>query len=67
MHRMPDYRDLTLETPDGVKIRAFLVPQSNASQRPTLLYLHANAGNMGHRLPIGRVFQQDFKMNLLCA
>jgi hypothetical protein len=62
---MPDYEDLTLTTPDGLKIRAYLVPRPDAAQRPTLLYLHANAGNMGHRLPIARVFGIDMQMNLL--
>ncbi|KAJ3011575.1 UNVERIFIED_CONTAM: hypothetical protein HDU68_001624 [Siphonaria sp. JEL0065] len=30
----------------------------------TLLYLHANAGNMGHRLPLARVIRHKAKMNV---
>lgn len=45
---MADYEDLTLETPDKVKIKAFLILQSDktAASRPTVLLLHANAGNV---------------------
>ncbi|KAI8913832.1 Alpha/Beta hydrolase protein [Powellomyces hirtus] len=31
----------------------------------TVLYCHANAGNMGHRLPIARVFHTRFKTNVV--
>lgn len=48
------YEDLTLTTPDGLRIRAYLMLQgatqqeqeTEAKRRPTVLFLHANAGNM---------------------
>jgi hypothetical protein len=51
---MPLYEDLTLDTPDGLKIKAYLILQggnkadqeTEAKRRPTVLFLHANAGNM---------------------
>ena len=51
---MPLYEDLTLDTPDGLKIKAYLMLQGSskadqeteAKRRPTVLFLHANAGNM---------------------
>jgi hypothetical protein len=56
---MPHYEDLTLETPDNLKIKAYLILQgatasnvgkpklnTEAASRPTILFLHANAGNM---------------------
>lgn len=53
---MPVYEDLTLTTPDKIKIRAYLMLQGAADgpeaaereskKRPTILFLHANAGNM---------------------
>ena len=56
MHRMPIYEDLTLTTPDKIKIKAYLMLQGaaqgkqamerEAKTRPTILFLHANAGNM---------------------
>lgn len=55
-HGISVYEDLTLETPDKLKIRAFLMLQGasqgkeacavEAKKRPTILFLHANAGNM---------------------
>lgn len=50
---MPHYENVELTTPDGVRIRAFLILQREtdpasvkASDRPTVLLLHANAGNV---------------------
>lgn len=55
-HKMPIYEDLTLESPDKLKIKAYLMLQGaglagkageeEAKRRPTVLFLHANAGNM---------------------
>ncbi|KAF9910369.1 hypothetical protein BX616_010877 [Lobosporangium transversale] len=61
------YEDLTLITPDKVKIKAYLIKHpddSIARRRPTILYLHANAGNMGHRLSIAEVFYKQFGCNI---
>lgn len=45
-HGLP-YEDVTLLTPDAVKIKAYLLlQQSNPSSRPTVVLLHANAGNV---------------------
>ncbi|KAJ3005729.1 hypothetical protein HKX48_000499 [Thoreauomyces humboldtii] len=88
---LPDYENLTITTPDNVKINAYLIkyrktgpsspapPPLNAeglrerSKGPkeapladtTIVFCHANAGNMGHRLPIARVFHARFKSNVL--
>ncbi|CAH7676435.1 Alpha/Beta hydrolase protein [Phakopsora pachyrhizi] len=35
------------------------------SRRPTILMLHANAGNVGHRLPLSKVFVEKFRFNVL--
>lgn len=60
---VPDYESLTLTTPDGEKLHAYLMAQRTRSakesvrgesqsadevtaRRPTVLFLHANAGNM---------------------
>lgn len=46
-HGMEDYEEVILLTPDGVKIRAFVILQpEKAEERPTVLLLHANAGNV---------------------
>lgn len=36
-----------------------------AAKRPTVLFLHANAGNMGHRLPLAAVFFKRFGCNVI--
>lgn len=46
------YEEVTLFSLDGVKLHAFWIPDPNSRQVPTVLLFHANAGNMGHRLPI---------------
>src|SRR5437867_1576318 len=43
------YQDLSLETTDHVKLHGWYVP--HASSTVTLLILHGNAGNIGHRVP----------------
>ena len=46
--------DVFLTTDDGVKIHAFYLPGTSAEGRPdrALLFLHGNAGNASHRLPL---------------
>lgn len=44
------YEEITLTTPDGVRLKAFLIMYERdgveAKDRPTVLLLHANAGNV---------------------
>jgi hypothetical protein len=45
------FEDVRLKTQDGVAISVWHVPAaSNAAAARTILYLHGNAGNNGHRL-----------------
>ncbi|KAJ3104779.1 hypothetical protein HDU97_008847 [Phlyctochytrium planicorne] len=78
--RMTDFEELHLETPDKVKIHAYAIRRtagaglsgdsglrfrgSSGIADCTLLYLHANAGNMGHRLPIAHMFYQRLQCNI---
>jgi hypothetical protein len=95
------YDDLTLTTPDNVKIRAYLIYARNrsdieslkrshnarrkseekadaddtqplteeqaqfAKSRPTILLYHANAGNMGHRIPLAHIFWNNMGCNVM--
>ncbi|KAJ1732081.1 bem46 protein, variant [Coemansia biformis] len=55
---MPHFDDIRLETPDKVVIRGYLIKQptdEETRRAATLVYFHANAGNMGHRLPIAKL------------
>ncbi|QNP98073.1 Hypothetical protein YALI2_D00514g [Yarrowia lipolytica] len=63
---MPSYKDVTIETADGEKIKAFVVlhDESEPNYVPkTVLLLCPNAGNMGHALPIVRLFYQQMGYN----
>jgi hypothetical protein len=42
------YEDVALRTADGVRLHAWFGP--GGAGRPTLLFLHGNAGNISHRL-----------------
>lgn len=47
---------VTLITSDSVKLHSYFIKQSNkglASQAPTIVYFHGNAGNIGQRLLLG--------------
>ncbi|KAG4305302.1 hypothetical protein PORY_001472 [Pneumocystis oryctolagi] len=57
------YENLVLSTPDGVSLHAYLSIY-NASCC-TFIYFHANAGNMGHRLPIVKRIYYDLQCNVL--
>lgn len=66
---MPVFTEPELTTPDGVKLKTYLVlangPKVHAKLRPTVLYFHANAGNMGHRLAVTKVLNTQMKYNVL--
>lgn len=55
--KMP-FEEVRLKTPDGETIHAYAITQRRSSESPTILYCHANAGNMGHRLPIALKFYE---------
>lgn len=70
---MSRFEEEMLEAPDGVKLHTYTILQGAeelqedelAPKAPTVLMLHANAGNMGHRLPLARIFVRDLKMNVV--
>lgn len=63
---MPSYKDVTIDTPDGEKIKAFVLLHDEDDPnyaKKTVLLLCPNAGNMGHALPIVRLFYQQMGYN----
>ncbi|CAN6626821.1 hypothetical protein TRVA0_011S00518 [Trichomonascus vanleenenianus] len=51
------YEDVTIDTPDGEKLKAFLMLQEkDARDQTTVIMLCPNAGNIGHSLPLGLQF-----------
>lgn len=59
-----DFQDLDLQAEDGVNLKAYFIKQSPIA-KTTLVYYHANAGNMGHRLPIAKLLYQKLGCNVL--
>lgn len=69
---MRDWEEIDLISEDDTKVKAFVIyapaskddtvkatassPRAHCRTRPTIIMLHANAGNVGHRLPLARVF-----------
>ncbi len=50
------YKDVWLQTRDGVRLHAWMIPAEN--ERGVLLFLHGNAGNISHRMDSIRIFHE---------
>lgn len=61
------YEELSLPTPDGETLSAFLIRPTNPprTQPITILMFHGNAGNIGHRLPIAKVLAEQVGAHVL--
>lgn len=53
MYGLP-YENIFIKSLDGTRLHLFLIKQPGDISKlvPTILFLHGNAGNMGHRLDI---------------
>lgn len=60
------YENVTLNTSDNVQIMAYFIkqPLATISKVPTVLYLHGNAGNIGHRLHNTQALYQHCGFNV---
>ena len=70
--RTPDLYDLPFEhvymmTSDEVQLHAFFIGQPDHLRHvaPTLIFLHGNAGNIGHRLGNAKLLYDELQTNLL--
>ncbi|RDW64684.1 hypothetical protein BP6252_10335 [Coleophoma cylindrospora] len=62
-----NYEDLMIPTPDGENLSAFYIRSPQPSSRhanTTILMFHGNAGNIGHRIPIARMFANTMGCNV---
>ncbi|XP_072931137.1 protein ABHD13 [Epargyreus clarus] len=60
------YESYKIKGRDGVKIHMFLVKQATHSKkRPTMIFFHGNAGNMGQRLTNVSGFYHKLNLNIL--
>ncbi|KAL5111324.1 Protein ABHD13 [Taenia crassiceps] len=72
MPRSPTWRVVKLTPPSmgsggNVALKCFLILQEDPSKRaaaPTVLFLHGNAGNIGHRLPIAKLLYDACGANI---
>ncbi|KAL8739627.1 MAG: hypothetical protein Q9190_007589, partial [Brigantiaea leucoxantha] len=62
-----DYEELRLPTPDGETLSAFFIRPSNKglAKNLTILMFHGNAGNIGHRVPIAKVLEENIGCSVL--
>ena len=62
-----DYDDLRIPTPDGETLSAFFIRPSNkgVAKNVTIIMFHGNAGNIGHRVPIARILEENLGCNVL--
>ncbi|KAK9370280.1 Alpha/Beta hydrolase protein [Lipomyces kononenkoae] len=62
------FEDITLDTKDGEQIKLFVMKQTDPELRTdgqTVIIFCANAGNMGHRLPIASAFYKILQYNVV--
>ncbi|KAF2710545.1 BEM46 family protein-like protein [Pleomassaria siparia CBS 279.74] len=61
-----DFEELFIPTPDGESLSAFYLRANKQHARNiTVLMFHGNAGNIGYRLPIGQILENDLGCNVL--
>jgi len=56
-----EYKEISFTATDGVKLNGWYITAENPIG--TLLFLHGNAGNIGHRIPIIQLFH-DLDLNV---
>jgi fermentation-respiration switch protein FrsA (DUF1100 family) len=55
-----------IPTPDGESLSAFFLRANKQHARNvTILMFHGNAGNIGYRVPIGKILEDDLGCNVL--
>lgn len=61
MYGLP-YENIFIKSLDGTRVHLFLIKQPGDISKivPTILFLHGNAGNMGHRLEYFNFFTKMF-------
>lgn len=64
--QIEDAESLKIPTPDNESLHAYLLRPPNVAVRKdvTVLMFHGNAGNVGHRLPIGKVLSESLGCNV---
>jgi fermentation-respiration switch protein FrsA (DUF1100 family) len=65
---MPNWENVYFESADGTRLHGYWIAfedgMSSLKAKSTLLFCHANAGNMGHRLPTVALMRQSLHCNV---
>jgi len=65
-HNIEDWEEVWLTTPDHVRLHSYFIKYTPHFERvPTVLFLHSNAGNIGHRLDNAQQLMTRVKCNIL--
>jgi abhydrolase domain-containing protein 13 len=60
-----NFENVALQAADGVKLHAWMIKAPLDSTRaPTIVFFHANAGNIGFRLPLAKSFVDGVNCNV---
>ena len=64
-----DYEDVRYTTPDGETLMAYHIRPANKglARNITILMFHGNAGNIGHRIPIAKILEENAGCNVFMA
>lgn len=62
---MLDFEDVVVETSDGYKLRGWFIKQPDPEQYETIIFFHANAANIGFRLPNLKSIYEKCEVNIL--
>ncbi len=57
------FEDVFFEAVDGTRLHGWWLPAPDA--RGALILSHGNAGNIGHRAPVGEFLREEFGINVL--
>ncbi|PVU96060.1 hypothetical protein BB559_002517 [Furculomyces boomerangus] len=66
-YNLDNFEDVRIRANDKVVIRGYLIKRptdEETTKADTILYLHANSGNMGHRLPIAKALYEALGCNV---
>mmetsp|Transcript_98256 Transcript_98256/g.204931 ORF Transcript_98256/g.204931 Transcript_98256/m.204931 type:complete len:388 (-) Transcript_98256:118-1281(-) len=58
------FEDVDLQTSDGLMIHGWFMPAAEAATAPTVFFCHANAGNIGLRIPNYKELQHQLQVNI---
>ncbi|XP_067936432.1 protein ABHD13-like [Watersipora subatra] len=63
--KISDCESITITSSDGTLIHAFLLKHSHPIERPTVIFYHGNAGNIGYRMENGFHLMSECGVNVL--